>query len=232
MGENIGAAARAMGNAGLKTMRLINPRDGWPSEQATAMSSGAFDVMEPVSVHATLEDGLHDTHFILATTAQPRTMVKPVYTPKAAMAECLSRQKDGQKTAILFGRERSGLTNDEIARANGIITIPTAADFSSLNLAQAVMVLGYEWAAQNSQQATIATPMGKTFPATQDQLNDFLTRLEDELQQGDFFKAEDLKPTMLRNIRNFFMRAEPTDQDLRTLHGIISALNGKKSKKS
>lgn len=222
MGENIGAAARAMLNFGLTDLRLINPRDGWPNQAAIHMSSGALDTINP-QLFETLEDAIADLNYVLATTARPRDMVKPIFTPRTAASEIQERSETGQKTGFLFGRERNGLENDEIARCQGLITVPTNPDFSSLNLGQSVLLLAYEWfsASTNAEKQTL--PPGDNFPVSQEKLEEFLIRLDQELENHNFYKTENLKPTMQRNIRNIFTRTNLTDQETRTLHGILSA---------
>lgn len=225
MGENIGAAARAMYNFGLTDLRLVAPRDGWPSEKAVTMSAGALDSMPPVQVFENLPSAMADLHFVLGTTARPRYMVKPAFTPEQAVAEGLKRKQSGQNIGILFGAERTGLLNDEITACHGIVTIPTNPEFSSLNLGQSVLLLAYEWMRQNPQDFSPLVNESVP-PATHKDLEVFLTRLEQELEDARFFRTEKLLPIMKRNIRNIFTRADITDQELRTLHGIISALKG------
>ncbi len=222
MGENIGAAARAMLNFGLSDLRLVNPRDGWPNQSAITMGSGAFDKIEP-QIFDTLEHAISDLHFVLATTARARDMIKPVYTPKAAAENIHTQQRRDQKCGIVFGRERNGLENQEISRCQGIIQIPTNPDFSSLNLGQSVLLLAYELFAQNDDTPSRIMDQGDSFPVSQEKFNEFIDRLDDELDRHGFYKTENLKPTMQLNIRNIFSRNELTDQEVRTLHGVISA---------
>jgi len=225
MGENIGAAARAMSNFGFTDLRIVNPRDGWPNERAEAMAAGAFDIMPPVQVFDSLQEAVCDLHYILGTTARPRDMVKPVYTPAQAVESCKAREDAGQKTGILFGAERTGLLNDEITACHGIITIPTAPDFSSLNLGQSVLLLAYEWI-RNLHKDGVASNI--PLPASLEERENLLNRLTNELEDMRFFRNPDLAPTMMRNVRNIFTRADLTEQEIRTLHGVISALRGKK----
>ncbi|MCB1784252.1 MAG: RNA methyltransferase [Alphaproteobacteria bacterium] len=233
MGENIGAAARAMLNFGLTDLRLVAPRDGWPSAQAEAMSSGALEKMPPVQVFDTFPEAIADLHYVLATTARPRDMVKPVLTPSEAAIEGQKRAQGGQRTGFAFGAERSGLFNEDIAACHSIITVPTNPDFSSLNLGQSVLLVAYEWFKAGlalSDDGAFPAPAAKNdnFPAEQGEIEGFLSRLEDELDAMRFFRAPELKPITARNIRNIFTRADITDQELRTLHGIVSALKGNK----
>lgn len=227
MGENIGASARAMLNCGVSELRIVNPRDGWPNERADAMSAGALSVMPPVSVHATTEDAIADLHFIYATTARPRDMVKQVMTARSAASDMRARVADGQRVGILFGAERSGLVNDDIAMSGVVITIPLNPGFASLNLAQAVLLVAYEWLMAGETTMNQLT-VGDSFPATQDAMTELARRLEEELESGGFFRAPDMKPTVLRNIRALLSRAQMTDQEVKTFHGMISALVGKR----
>lgn len=238
MGENIGAAARAMLNFGLTDLRIVNPRDGWPNEKADAMSAGALAAMPPVRVYSTLQAAIADLHFVLAATARLRDMVKPVYTPAEAAREACARGTDRQKTGFVFGAERMGLVNDDIALCQGIINISTNPDFSSLNIATAVLVMSYEW--MRAQDAPSAAPPGAelyrkdSLPAPQGEIEGYLERLLAALEGTAFFRAPEVLPIMKRNIRNIFARADITEQELRTLHGILSALiegrSGKDSK--
>ncbi len=224
MGENIGASARAMLNFGLSDLSIVNPRDGWPNERADAMSSGALDKMPPVQVFADTPAAIAPYHHIYATTARPRDMVKPVLTAAEAAADIRRRQAEGQKTAILFGGERAGLSNDDVALAQTIITVPTNPDFSSINLGQGVMLVAYEW----FQAGDVTAAQAKDLPATQEELNEFIARLEAELDSGGFFRSADMKPTTLRNIRSMLSRSDLTEQEVKTWHGIVSALIGKR----
>ena len=227
MGENIGAAARAMGNFGLTDLRLVAPRDGWPNENADRNAAGAFESAGvTATVFDTLEEAVADLHTVLATTARPRDMVKDVYTPQSAAS--LIRENSSLKTGLVFGGERAGLSNDHIALCHGLITIPVNPDFSSLNLGQSVLLVCWEYFRTHYETPEHVLNAGDSYPATQDKLEEFFKRLEDELEQGKFFKARNLKPTMIRNIRTMLLRARLTDQELRTFHGIISALIGKK----
>ena len=227
MGENIGAAARAMLNCGLTELRLVRPRDGWPNAAAEAMSSGALARMPPVRVFNSTADALADCHFVLATTARGRDMVKPCYTPREAAAALAQHTGEGQKTAILFGPERAGLENDDVALSHGIVTIPLNPQFSSLNLGQAVLLTAYEWS-QVMLPADRAAPQPDTLPAPHEKFMEMCRRLEDELEAHHFFRTDGQKPIMIRNLRNMLSRARMTDQEVRTFHGLITALIGKK----
>jgi tRNA/rRNA methyltransferase len=228
MGENIGATARAMLNFGLTDLRIVNPRDGWPNERADAMSAGALEHMLPVKVFDTLPDAIADCHYIYSSTANTRDMIKPVVTARKAAEEMIPRLQDGQKVAVLLGRERTGLTNDEIALTHSIISIPVNAEFNSLNLAQASCIIAYEFAQVMMNAPARVMPLGKAAPAQAAEFDNFCRRLEEEIDKGNFFKAPELRPSVTRNIRNFFMRSEPTAQEISTLHGVITALKAAK----
>jgi len=229
MGENIGACARAMLNCGLTDLRLVKPRDGWPSERAQAMSSGALDKMPPVQVFETTAAAIADCQYVLATTARPRDLIKPVFTARSAAAALHERAASGQRTALLFGGERAGLDNDDVALAHGIITIPLNPDFTSLNLAQGVLLTAYEWFQHQDTTPARQMPLGKTVPAEYEELYGLMQRLEQELEDGHFFRSAEMKPSVLRNLQSMLVRADMTAQEISTFHGIISALTGKKA---
>lgn len=224
MGENIGAAARAMCNFGLRNLHLVNPRDAWPNSRAIDMSSGAFDHMPEPQIASSLSTALSDHHFVFATTARRRDMVKPVFTPQAAAKEAQQRIASGEQIAFVFGGERAGMTNDEIAQCNAIINIPTNPDFSSLNLGQAVLLVVSQLYLASDETPGTALERGDSAPVSHEEFDNFFGRLEEALDTADFFKAEGLRPTMLRNIRNIFSRADLTEQEIRTLHGMLTAL--------
>ena len=235
LGENIGTAARAMANFGLHELRLIEPRDGWPNEKAVTSSSGAHWIIDKASVHETLADALKDMNFVYATTARPRGMTKEVITPEQAGHDMRTRIGRGEKLAILFGRERWGLSNDEVSLADVIVTAPVNPAFASINIAQAVLLVGYEWYKDQASSLGQQTPelaalegpglqTPDTRPATKEELSGFIGHLERELDVAGFFKTEAKKPGMLRNIRNIFARAELTEQEVRSMRGIVSSL--------
>lgn len=231
MGENIGAAARAMLNCGMTEMRIVAPRDGWPSEAAAAMSAGAENILENARLFDTTEDAVRDLNFILATTARSRDMIKPVFTPEGGAAECIARTQKGQRCGILFGPERSGLVNEDVARADAVLNIPVNPVFSSLNLAQAVLLLGYCWyvRATDPNRPPQVLQQGDTLPASKEELQHMLAHLEDELAASGFFKTADRRPKTVRSLQNMFGRMDLTAQEIMTLHGIISTLSGRKS---
>ncbi|HOO82914.1 MAG TPA: RNA methyltransferase [Alphaproteobacteria bacterium] len=228
MGENIGAAARAMLNFGLTDLRLVNPRDGWPNQRAIDMSSGALERMPPVGVFDTLGESISDLQLAYATTARRRDMIKPVLTPRTAAKDARGRLQNRQKIGFVFGAERTGLTNDEVALCSYIIQVPTNPEFSSLNLGQAVLLMAHELFQAADDTSGRVMDTGDSPPALQEDCENFFKRLERELEAGGFFTAKDLKPTMVRNIRNIFTRSELSMQEINTLQGIVSVLIGKK----
>jgi tRNA/rRNA methyltransferase len=229
MGENIGGSARAMLNCGIKELRIVNPRDGWPNDKAIAMSSGAIDKMPEIKVFNSTHEAVSDLNFVLATTARLRDMSKGVYTASGAADEALKRINNEQDVGVLFGGERSGLSNEDIALSHAIITIPLNPEFSSLNLAQAVLLFSYEWSKliDNTEEYQLQT--GDSKPASHSELSELTARLEDELEKHHFFRNPEMRPSIMRNLKNMFGRADMTEQEIRTFHGIISALTGKKT---
>lgn len=224
MGENIGAAARAMLNFGLKSMRIVSPRDGWPNQRAIDMASGAFDVIDPPQIFTSLKDAAADLQILYATTARPRDMVKPVYTPRAAALEIRAHEQGGIKTGLVFGGERAGLSNEDITLCQNIITAPLNPDFSSLNLGQAVLLLSYEYFTAADDTPASVLQRGKSPAATHKDLEGFLERLENILDEQGFFRTAELRSSVARNIRAIFMRSDLSAQEISTLHGIITAL--------
>ena len=241
LGENIGTAARAMANFGLWRLRLVDPRDGWPNERARKAASGADFIIDKVEVFETLEEAIADLHFVYATTARPRGMTKKVITPEEAGHDMHARVGKGQRLGLLFGRERWGLTNDEISLADVIVTAPVNPDFASLNIAQAVLLVAYEWyrhiagegVGMGTAEAPPARPglqMPDSRPATRAELIGLFEHLEEALEEADYFRARDMKPVIVRNLRNMLERAELSEQEVRTLRGIIRALSGLRSR--
>lgn len=225
LGENIGTAARAMLNCGLTDLRLVKPRDGWPSEKARSAASGADTVIDGARLYDSTADAIADLTRVYATTARQRGMIKRVATPRRAAGEMRKAAVRGEKIGILFGRERTGLENDDIAMADAVIAVPLNPAYASLNLAQAVLVVGYEWF-----QAADATPasqliVNETRPATKAELLNFFVQLEKRLIDSGFLRNVEKRPSMVRNIRNLFQRAGLTHQEVRTLHGIVSELS-------
>jgi tRNA/rRNA methyltransferase len=224
MGENIGATARAMLNAGLVDLRLVQPRDGWPNPKADAMASGAIEVLENAKVFETTEEAIADLNFVLATTARLRDMEKETYTPNAAANEFVFRIDNEQKCGVLFGCERSGLSNDDVVLADAVINVPLNPAFSSLNLAQAVLLITYEFYQATLSEEDLSDIKMKTCPAPKSELEYFLGRLEDDLDESGFFSNPEQKPHAMRNIRNMFDRTELSSQEVKTMFGIVKSL--------
>lgn len=230
LGENIGACARAMLNCGLTDMRLVNPRDGWPNPKAEAMAAGAIEVLERARVYRSTAEACADLTYVLATTARPRGVTKEALVPRAAAAQLRARIGAGQPAGVLFGPERAGLVNEDITLADAVITVPLNPGFSSLNLAQAVLLIGYEWY-QGGDDTPDVHLMSDSPPAPVETREFFFTRLESELEDAGFFYPEHLGPTMKRNLRTLFTRAGLTDQEVQSLHGVVKALTGQRRRR-
>ena len=222
MGENIGAAARAMLNFGLDRMRVVAPRDGWPNPKAVAMASGAGRVLERAGLFPDLDAALADCDRVYATTARGRELVKSVLSPEAAMAEAAALTAGGKRVAVLFGPERAGLENDDIIRANAIVTVPVNPEFYSLNLAQCVLLLAYEW----QRQKGAAMPAGMAVDlASQLEVARLGDHLEERLEAARFFFPPDKAPMMKRSLRNMLARWSLTRAEVQVLHGILRQLS-------
>ena len=221
MGENIGAAARAMWNFSLEHMRLVSPRDGWPNPKATATASGASRVLDNAGVFASTADALADLNVTFATTARPRDMTKTVMTPERAMAHARDLIGDGQRVGVLFGPERAGLENEDIARANSIVSVPVNPGFASLNLAQCVLLLAYEWGRQNSDMAPEELFMAKTEPADGEEIEHLYRHFTEKLGAAGFFFPETKGSTMKLHLRNMLSRMPLTRSDVQIFHGML-----------
>jgi len=228
LGENIGGVARAMMNTGLCELRLVAPRDPWPNRAAWRMASGAERVLEEARLFPDLHTAVADLQRLYATTARNREMVKWIATARRAAADLRQASARGEAVGLLFGPERTGMTSDELAMADVLVTVPLNPEHASLNLAQAVLLLGYEWWQAGQSGSELALHEGGSTPATRAQLIDFLTRLEGELEAGNFFRTPEQKPHMWRNLQTLFTRAQPTEQEIRTLHGVVAALSGRR----
>ncbi len=224
LAENVGMVARAMLNCGLVDMRLVEPQEPHLEGRAIAAASGADVVLHRAEVFASTREAVADANWVLATTARRRGQVKPVMTPKHAAAEMRARIAAGQKVAVLFGRERTGLDNDEVSIADAVCEVPLNPAYCSLNLAQAVLLVGYEWFQAGSDAPPCEMVMNETLPAAKDEVLNFYAHLERELELCGFLRAEDKRPSMVRNIRSLFNRAQLTEQDVRTLHGMVAEL--------
>jgi len=241
--ENIGMVARAMGNFGMDGLRVIRPRENWPSEKARAVASGAAAIIDEARLEPSLEAAVHDLHWVAATTARQRDMRKPVMTPEQAAQEMSRRIANGERCGILFGRERHGLESDEIALADAVVMIPINNKFASLNLGQAVLLLGYEWLKASGHGSlgrvtTKETPvnsgvrLGNDRPATKEALQGFFEHIESELERMGFFRLPHRRQVVVRSLRTMFTRMQPTEQEVRTLRGIVATLShGKGSRR-
>jgi tRNA/rRNA methyltransferase len=230
LGENIGMVARAMLNCGLTELRLVRPRDGWPNPLATAAASGADAVIENAKLFDSTVEAIADLHRVYATTARPRGMVKLIVTPAQAAAELRQEAAAGRRCGLMFGPERSGLVNDDIALADAALTVPLNPAFASLNLAQAVLLVGHAWflAGDDTPPRYLETNAGQ--PASKAEMENFFQRLEAELDITGFLFPPEKVPSMLRNLRNMFLRMAPTENEVNTLHGVIVALRDKKGR--
>lgn len=231
MGENIGAVARAMLNCGLTDLRIVNPRDGWPNEKAVSASAGATLVLDRARVFDNTRDAIADLHRVFSTAAIVRGMVKPVVTPREAANEMRGHWSAGRKVGLMFGPERTGLVNEDIALTDTLISVPLNPGFSSLNLAQAVLLIAYEWwiSGQDVEDRYFHPSAGR--PASKGDLHNLFDHLEGELEDSGFFSSGDKRPSMVRNIRNLLQRTALTEQEARTFHGIITALTGRKKQR-
>ncbi|HWW47620.1 MAG TPA: TrmJ/YjtD family RNA methyltransferase [Xanthobacteraceae bacterium] len=224
LGENIGMAARAMANFGLSRLRLVKPRDGWPNVHARRAASGADHIIDNVELFDTVEAAVADCSLLFATTARAHDQAKLVVGPEAAATEAIGEAAASGTVGVLFGRERIGLLNEEVALANRIITFPVNPEFSSLNLAQAVLLVGYEWFKQSTRGALPFVMPERSERGSQHQMNVFFDNLVEELDKVEFLRPPEKRETMLVNLRNIFVRMEPTRQDLHTLHGVVMAI--------
>lgn len=235
LADNVGMVARAMANFGLDDLRLIAPRDGWPNEKARIAASGANYIIDDARDFPSLDAAIGDFNWLAATTARQRDLRKPVLTPIEAVAEMRQRIARGERCGVLFGRERSGLETTEVANADALIMIPVNSRFASLNLAQAVLILGYEWMRASDAQSlgrvtTYEKPletglyMGDDRPATKEELLGFFDHVEAELDRLGYFNPSHKRATVVRNLRTMFSRMGATEQEVRTLRGIVATL--------
>ncbi|MEP2782061.1 MAG: RNA methyltransferase [Pseudoruegeria sp.] len=221
MGENIGGAARAMWNFGLDRMRVVAPRDGWPNQKAVAMASGAGRLLDEAQLHGDLDSAIADCNYVFATTARHRGLTKPVLSPEHAMKKARDLIAEGQKVGVLFGPERAGLENDDVARANAIISVPVNPEFASLNLAQCVLLTSYEWQRQTSEVVAERMEMAKTEFAEGIEVTKLGDHFEERLDQAGFFFPDHKAESMKLNLRNMWSRMALTKADVQTLHGVM-----------
>ncbi|MGC9418383.1 MAG: RNA methyltransferase [Rhodovulum sp.] len=224
MGENIGASARAMWNFGLDRMRMVDPRDGWPNPRAVALASGAGRLLDCAAIHATTAEALADCDYVYATTARGRGLTKPIITPERAMEEALALIGQGRRVAVLFGPERAGLENDDIARANAIVSVPVNPDFPSLNLAQCVLLTAYEWRRQTIDAVPERLESARSEPASLLEIEKLAEHYEARLSDAGFFFPETKAPVMRLNLRNLWSRMPLTRADVQVFHGMLRQL--------
>ena len=225
LGENIGMVARAMLNCGLTDLRLVHPRDGWPSAEAVATSANATMVIENTRVYQKTEHAIADLDSLYATTARPRDMTKRVVTPRQAASELLETTAAGGRSGLLFGREAKGLKNEDVVLCDTVLTVPLNPEFTSLNLAQAVFCVAYEWYQAQDQTPPSEINIPKTTrPANKRELIGLFEHFEGALDDSDFLQIKEKRPNMVRNLRNIWQRAQLTEQETRTLRGVITSL--------
>jgi tRNA/rRNA methyltransferase len=225
MGENIGAVARVLLNFGLVSLRLVAPRDRWPNPKAETVAVGADKVLGAAKVEWRLEDAIADATLVIAATARPRGLEKPVWGPRQTAANLRGAIAAGERPVVMFGPEAAGMETDEVARADAILTLPVNPAFASLNLANAVAVFAYAYAEARQESDTPSWFRdSESPPATQDELEGLFLHLERELEHGRFFHPPDKAPLMKRNLRSLFMRARLTQQEAQTMRGVIKAL--------
>ena len=228
LGENIGMAARAMLNCGLSTLRLVAPRDGWPNDKAQRAASGADIVLEKAEVFDTVADAVADLGRVIATTARNRELSQRILTPRQAAGEMHGWIGQGERVGILFGPERTGLTNDDMVHADTALSIPLNPQFSSLNMAQAVLLIAYEWTAWADDTPAQRMSDHSARPAGKGELANLFEHLERALDQSGFLRHEAMRPAMVNNLRALLQRASMTEQEVRTFHGVIKFLSKSK----
>lgn len=224
LAENVGTAARAMMNCAISEMRLVDPDEDPLCSRAIAASSGADEILRNAKVFKTVEEAVADLQKVYATTGRPRDMIKPVFTGQGMAKDIQTQQSHGVKCGVMFGPERTGLENEDVAYADAIVNIPLNPKHCSLNLAQAVLLTGYEIFRLTDSTAEECLPTPNTVPADKTELEHLFSHLEDELEQAGYFRSPEKKPRMMRNLRSIFLRANLTSQDVRTLHGVITDL--------
>ncbi len=227
LGENIGSTSRAMLNFGVSDLRLVNPRDGWPNTKANAMAAGALEDRNfNVTLYDNIKDATADISYLLATTARIRDMNKPVFNTKDGIEKLIHVQNMGNKTAIIFGGEKSGLNNQDLVKADALINIHNNKNFSSINLSMSVLIICYEWflnTSKNNKLSNIKTNKQEIMPS-KNELNYFIDRLISILDNSDFFNPDEKRKVMINNIEAIFTRNNLTLQELNTLHGILSSI--------
>jgi tRNA/rRNA methyltransferase len=228
LGENIGMAARAMLNCGLSEMRLVAPRDGWPNERAQRAASGADVVLDGARVFDSVAEAVADLQHVVATTARTRELVQRIVTARHAASEIRGWIAAGERAGILFGPERTGLENDDIVQADTALSIPLNPQFSSLNVAQAVLLVSYEWIASADETPVERMSDHATRPADKGELQNLFAHLERALDQSGFLRHQAMRPAMVNNLRTLLQRAAMTEQEVRSFHGVIKFLSKQK----
>lgn len=221
MGENIGGAARAMWNFGLDRMRIVSPRDGWPNQKAIAVSGSAGRLLEEAIITDGVAEALDDCTFVFATTARRRELTKPIYTPEEAMNVAREKMAKGEKIAIMFGPERAGLENEDVAKANAIISVPVNPEYASLNLAQCVLLTSYEWRRQTVEVEPRSMEMGGSEWASAIEMEKLADHYESRLDDAGFFYPETKSSGMKVNLRNLWSRLPLTRADVQMMHGML-----------
>ena len=224
LADNIGSVARAMANFGLAELRLVKPKQGWPHERAVVMAAGADRVLDGAKLYDSVEAAIGDLNFVFAATARAHDQAKPVVDPGAAAELSVTKVAEGLGVGLMFGRERNGLENHEVALADQIITLPVNPAFASLNLSQAVVIVAYEWFRRLTDGKLPFGMPHRSDAAPRQQLLAFYENLEHELEKVEFFRPPDKRETMVINLRNIFSRMNPTKQDIQTLHGVLMAI--------
>jgi len=228
LGENIGMAARAMLNCGLSELRLVTPRDGWPNPKAVRAASGADVVLEKAKVFDSVAEAVTGLQRVVATTARTRELVQRIVTARRAAVDMRGWIASCERVGILFGPERTGLENDDAVLADTALTIPLNPQFSSLNVAQAVLLVAYEWLASADAAPDERLSEHATRPATKDELQNLFDHLERALDQSGFLRHKAMRPAMVNNLRALLQRATMTEQEVRTFHGVIKFLSKRK----
>ena len=226
LGENVGTAARAMANFGLEELRIVNPREGWPNDKAVAAASGASRVIENARVFQTLAEAIGDLAFVYATTARSREVPKPVAGPRQAAANLRAIIGSGKPAGVIFGRERTGLSNDEVSLADEILTLPVDPRFSSLNIAQAVLLVAYEWRIGGAVAEAASLPFAGPLdpPAPKEDLMRLFAHLEGALEAVNFFRPVEKRPHFVQAIRTMLQKARLTEKEIHTFRGVVAAL--------
>jgi tRNA/rRNA methyltransferase len=225
MGENIGTAARAMLNFGLTELRLVAPQCGWPNAKAVVAASGAVEVLNGVRIFPDLAAATTDLHHLLATTARAREMTKPVLDAEAAAAQARALRAEGRGVGIVFGPERTGLTNDELLLADALVSFPVNPDFASLNLAQAVLLFGYAWSRCSAVDRPAAAQV-EIAPATKAEVQGLVDHFVRELDQVSFFRAAARRASLIRAIAVMLERRHWTSSEVHLMRGMIKDLVG------